>query len=56
MSEVSFVSRVEKGYRIFIPRAVREVLELREGDYVQVVIVRKVKEGGRIMRRPLEKT
>jgi len=48
---VSFIARVEKRYRIFIPKSVREVLDINEGDYVQVFI-RKVRESERLTRHP----
>ncbi len=52
MSEsVTFTARVEKRFRVFIPRAVREALDIQEGDYVEVVI-RKVREGRRLARHP----
>jgi AbrB family looped-hinge helix DNA binding protein len=53
LDELNFVARVEKGFRVFIPRAVREVLGLEEGDYVEITI-KKVKEGGgrKLTRRP----
>jgi len=46
----SFIARVERGFRIFIPRAVREVLGIEEGDYVEVQI-RWVRKGGRKLTR-----
>ena len=46
---VAFVAKIEKRYRIFIPKRVREVLELEEGDYVQVKI-RRVKQAEKIVR------
>jgi AbrB family looped-hinge helix DNA binding protein len=50
MSEgATFIARVEKGFRVFIPRAAREVLELQEGDYVEVQI-RRVRKGGKFTR------
>jgi AbrB family looped-hinge helix DNA binding protein len=48
---VSFIARVEKRYRIFIPKSVREVLDINEGDYVQVFI-RKVRESEKLTRHP----
>lgn len=33
-----FTSRVERKYRIWIPRVVRELLNLKEGDIVEVKI------------------
>jgi len=47
---ITFVAKVEKKYRIFIPRAVREVLEIVEGDYVEVII-KRVKRSAKIPRR-----
>jgi len=47
---ISFVARVEKRYRIFIPKTVREVLEIDEGDYVEVVI-KRVKRSPKIIHR-----
>lgn len=49
MDELNFVARIERGFRVFIPRAVREVLELEEGDYVEITI-RRVREGGKFTR------
>jgi len=48
---LSFIAKVEKKYRIFIPKQVRDVLEIDEGDYVQVFI-RKVREGEKLTRYP----
>jgi len=48
---VSFVARVEKKNRVYIPKEVREAADIREGDYVQVFI-RKVREGERLTRHP----
>jgi AbrB family looped-hinge helix DNA binding protein len=50
----SFVARVERGYRIFIPRAVREVLEIEEGDFVEVQIKWVRKDGRKLTRSPKE--
>jgi AbrB family looped-hinge helix DNA binding protein len=45
----TFTARVERKYRIWIPRTVRELMDLEEGDYVEVKI-RVVKRRG-ILRR-----
>lgn len=42
---VIFPSRVEKKWRVWIPRHVRELLNLREGDYLEVA-VRRLKRYG----------
>lgn len=45
----TFTARVERKYRIWIPRTVRELMDVEEGDYVEVKI-RVVKRTG-ILRR-----
>jgi bifunctional DNA-binding transcriptional regulator/antitoxin component of YhaV-PrlF toxin-antitoxin module len=45
----TFTARVEKKYRIWISRIVRELMDVKEGDYVEVKI-RVVKRSG-ILRR-----
>jgi len=45
----TFTARVERKYRIWIPRTVRELMDVEEGDYVEVKI-RVVKRAG-ILRR-----
>jgi AbrB family looped-hinge helix DNA binding protein len=45
----TFTARVERKYRIWIPRTVRELMDVEEGDYVEVKI-RVVKRRG-ILRR-----
>jgi len=42
---VIFPSKVERKYRIWIPRHVREVLQLKEGDYLEVAVRRLKKYG-----------
>jgi AbrB family looped-hinge helix DNA binding protein len=44
-----FTSKVERKYRIWIPRTIREIMMISEGDYVEVQI-RKVKRHG-ILRK-----
>ena len=45
----TFTARVEKKYRVWIPRTIRELMDVEEGDYVEVKI-RVVKRSG-ILRR-----
>ena len=45
----TFTARVEKKYRVWIPRTIRELMDVEEGDYVEVKI-RVVKRTG-ILRR-----
>jgi len=45
----TFTCQIEKRYRIWIPRAIRLLMELREGDYVEVKL-RVVRRKG-ILRR-----
>jgi len=47
---ITFVARVEKKFRIFIPKTVREILEIDEGDYVEIII-KRVKRSAKISRR-----
>jgi AbrB family looped-hinge helix DNA binding protein len=42
---IRFPAKVEKKFRIWIPRYVREILQLYEGDYVEISI-RKLKKRG----------
>jgi len=51
MEEVSFVAKVEKGFRVRIPRNVRDVLDIEEGDYVQISI-RKIKSSKKLSIKP----
>jgi AbrB family looped-hinge helix DNA binding protein len=46
-----FTCRVEKKYRIWIPRTIRQLLNLYEGDYVEVKI--RVVERKGLLRRPV---
>ena len=50
-SSVAFVARVEKGFRVRIPRNVRDVLGLEEGDYVQINI-RKIRGSKKLSIKP----
>ncbi|MEM2163712.1 MAG: hypothetical protein QW521_02245 [Desulfurococcaceae archaeon] len=43
--EATFTGKVERNNRIWIPRAVREMLKLYEGCYVEVKIRRIEAEG-----------
>lgn len=46
--EKSFIARVQKGFRVQIPEVVRELLNIREGDIVEVRVRKEVgyKRGG----------
>jgi AbrB family looped-hinge helix DNA binding protein len=45
----TFTSMVERKYRIVIPAVIRKVLQIEEGDVVEVRI-RKVGKGWKILR------
>jgi len=36
--EKTFIGKVQKGYRIQIPEAIRELLNIHEGDIIEVKI------------------
>ena len=40
---VTFPAKVERKFRIWIPRYVREIMKIDEGDYVEIKI-RKIKK------------
>lgn len=42
----SFIAKVIEAYRITIPKETREKLDLKEGDYVEVTVLRKIARGG----------
>jgi len=44
-----FTCRIEKKFRIWIPKTIREYLNVREGDYVEVKL-RVVKRRGLLRR------
>jgi len=41
----TFVAYVQKGFRIVIPPALRKVLMIKEGDYIEVTIKKLESEG-----------
>ncbi len=47
MSECRFVAKIAKRFLITIPKPVREVLELREGDVVEVILKVGKKHSGK---------
>lgn len=44
----TFTARIEKKYRIWIPKVIRELLDIREGDIVEVRI--RVHERRKLLR------
>jgi len=42
-----FVARVVSGGKVTVPRGVRDVLGVEEGDYVRVIITEVIKKTGR---------
>ena len=38
MSECRFIAKIAKRFQITIPKPVREFLELKEGDVIEVVL------------------
>ena len=47
MSECRFVAKIAKRFLITVPKPVREVLELREGDVVEVILRVEKKYSGK---------
>jgi len=37
-----FITKVIEGYRITIPKSIREKFGLQEGDFVEAIIIRKI--------------
>ena len=46
MDEYTFIAQIVKEGRITIPRVARKLLRLKEGDFIRVQIIEKVKNGG----------
>lgn len=38
----SFITKVIEAYRITIPKQIREKLDIKEGDLIEAIIIRKI--------------
>lgn len=43
--QYTFINQVQRGYRIWIPKSIRNLCNINVGDYVEVKIVRVIKKG-----------
>jgi len=40
----TFITKIIEAYRITIPKRIREKLQLQEGDFIEVAVIRKIEK------------